>query len=586
MTLSCSFVGDAMLGKILTEAQRESLKVERRWLTNLQTMLARFGAAPEDQEALKRSVRQLDELFLLVVVGEFNAGKSAFINALLGQPLLEEGVTPTTTRIHLLKYGEAFERVAAEASQDVFTAPVPLLKEINVVDTPGTNVIQRQHEAITQEFVPRSDMVLFVTSVDRPFTESERAFLERIRSWGKKIVVVLNKTDILSDPEDVGSIERFITENARTLLGFTPEIFPVSSRLALRAKQEDDATLLMESGFAALERYVATTLDEEERIHLKLNNPLGVGLHLIAKYLQVVNGRLALLQEDFDVVEDIERQLAAYREDVTREFRFRLKDVENVLYEFESRGIAYFDETMRLARIFDLIRKVGLEEQFRREVVADVPQAIEVRVNDIIDWLIASNLSQWQAVMEHVQSRRDEHADRIVGQVGGAFNYDRARLIEAVSRMARQAMADYDQEAETRRVAESLQMAVASTALVEVSALGLGALVTALATTAAADLTGILAAGTVAVLGLFVIPTKRRQLKQEFREKIVSVRERLILVLTTQFDRELTRSLNAIEGAISPYTRFIRAEHKHLEDTRQELLEVKEQLERLKVGIG
>jgi small GTP-binding protein len=575
-----------MLGKILTEAQRESLKVERRWLTNLQTMLARFGAAPEDQEALKRSVRQLDELFLLVVVGEFNAGKSAFINALLGQPLLEEGVTPTTTRIHLLKYGEAFERVAAEASQDVFTAPVPLLKEINVVDTPGTNVIQRQHEAITQEFVPRSDLVLFVTSVDRPFTESERAFLERIRSWGKKIVVVLNKTDILSNPEDVGSIERFITENARTLLGFTPEIFPVSSRLALRAKQEDDATLLMESGFAALERYVATTLDEEERIHLKLNNPLGVGLHLIAKYLQVVNGRLALLQEDFDVVEDIERQLAAYREDVTREFRFRLKDVENVLYEFESRGIAYFDETMRLARIFDLIRKVGLEEQFRREVVADVPQAIEVRVNDIIDWLIASNLSQWQAVMEHVQSRRDEHADRIVGQVGGAFNYDRARLIETVSRMARQAMADYDQEAETRRVAESLQMAVASTALVEVSALGLGALVTALATTAAADLTGILAAGTVAVLGLFVIPTKRRQLKQEFREKIVSVRERLILVLTTQFDRELTRSLNAIEGAISPYTRFIRAEHKHLEDTRQELLEVKEQLERLKAGIG
>jgi small GTP-binding protein len=575
-----------MLGKILTEAQRESLKVERRWLTNLQTMLARFGAAPEDQEALKRSVRQLDELFLLVVVGEFNAGKSAFINALLGQPLLEEGVTPTTTRIHLLKYGETFERVAVEASQDVFTAPVPLLKEINVVDTPGTNVIQRQHEAITQEFVPRSDMVLFVTSVDRPFTESERAFLERIRSWGKKIVVVLNKTDILSDPEDVGSIERFITENAHTLLGFTPEIFPVSSRLALRAKQEDDATLLMESGFAALERYVATTLDEEERIHLKLNNPLGVGLHLIAKYLQVVNGRLALLQEDFDVVEDIERQLAAYREDVTREFRFRLKDVENVLYEFESRGIAYFDETMRLARIFDLIRKVGLEEQFRREVVADVPQAIEVRVNDIIDWLIASNLSQWQAVMEHVQSRRDEHADRIVGQVGGTFNYDRARLIETVSRMARQAMADYDQEAETRRVAESLQMAVASTALVEVSALGLGALVTALATTAAADLTGILAAGTVAVLGLFVIPTKRRQLKQEFREKIVSVRERLMRVLTTQFDRELARSLNAIEGAISPYIRFIRAEHKHLEDTRQELLEVKEQLERLKAGIG
>jgi small GTP-binding protein len=575
-----------MLENILTEAQQELLKTERRWLTELQTMLVSFGVDAEDQAALKRSVRQLDELFLLVVVGEFNAGKSAFINALMGRRLLKEGVTPTTTRIHLLKHGETFEKVAVEASQDVFTAPVPLLREINVVDTPGTNAIQRQHEAITQEYVPRSDIVLFVTSVDRPFTESERAFLERIRSWGKKVVVVLNKTDILSSPEDLKSIERFITENARTLLGFTPEVFPISSRLALQAKLEDNADLLSRSGFAGLEDYIATTLDQQERIQLKLKNPLGVGLHLIAKYLRLVDGRLALLQHDFDIVEDVERQLATYQEDMAREFRFRLKDVENVLYEFENRGMAYFDETMRLARIFDLIQKARMEEDFRRHVVADVPQVVDARVDDIIDWLIASNLGQWQAVMEHVQSRRDEHADRIVGQVGGTFDYDRARLIESVSRTARRAMGEYDHEVETKRVAESLQMAVASTALAEVSAVGLGALVTALATTAAADVTGIVAAGTVAVLGLLVIPTRRRQLKQEFRERILSVRQRLMEVLTTQFERELTRSLNEIEEAISPYTRFIRAERQYLEDTQRELLEIRDQLERLKAGIS
>lgn len=575
-----------MLQEILTEAEQELLKTERRWLTTLQTVLAGLGVEPKDQAALKRSVRQLDELFLLVVAGEFNAGKSAFINALLGQSLLEEGVTPTTTRINLLKYGEAFEKVHVEASQDVFTAPVPLLKEINIVDTPGTNAIQRQHEAITQEFVPRSDIVLFVTSVDRPFTESERAFLERIRSWGKKIVVVLNKKDILSSPEDLLSIQHFITENAHSLLGFTPEVFPVSSRLALRAKSEDNAALLSESGLASLERYIATTLDQEERIHLKLNNPLGVGLHLIAKYLRLVDGRLDLLQHDFHIVEDIERQLSAYREDMAREFRFRLKDVENVLYEFEGRGRSYFDETMRLARIFDLVQRAKLEEEFRHQVVADVPQVVDERVNEIIDWLIASSMSQWQAVMQHVQSRRDQHADRIVGQVGGTFEYDRARLIETVSQTAQQAMAAYDHEKETKRVAESLQMAVASTSLAEIGAVGLGALVTALATTASADVTGIVAAGTMAVLGLFVIPAKRRQLKQEFHEKIVSVRQRLVNALTTQFDRELARSLNEIQVAISPYTRFIRAERKHLEDTRQNLLRVRDELERLKAAIN
>ncbi|MGC9335980.1 MAG: hypothetical protein ACP5JJ_17680, partial [Anaerolineae bacterium] len=90
----------------------------------------------------------------------------------------------------------------------------------------------------------------------------------------------------------------------------------------------------------------------------------------------------------------------------------------------------------------------------------------------------------------------------------------------------------------------------------------------------------------VAVLGLFVIPARRRQLKQEFHEKILSMRKRLMEVLTTQFDRELTRSVSEIEKAISPYTRFIRAERQHLEDTKRELLEVKDQLERLKATIG
>ena len=203
-----------MLRRILTNQQEELLADERRWLSDLRVALARFDVTPDDRTTLDRSIHQLDELFLLVVVGEFNSGKSAFINALLGQPVLEEGVTPTTTRINLLKHGPTTERTIAESYIDIITAPMELLREINIVDTPGTNAIQREHEAITQEFVPRSDMVLFVTSADRPFTESERVFLQRIRDWGKKVVVVVNKIDILETPEDVARIEAFIADNA------------------------------------------------------------------------------------------------------------------------------------------------------------------------------------------------------------------------------------------------------------------------------------------------------------------------------------------------------------------------------------
>src|SRR5579864_7137021 len=94
-----------MLRRIVDGRRDELLAEERRLLADLEAALARFAAAAEDLQTLRRSALQLDELFLLVVAGEFNAGKSAFINALVGGPLLAEGVTPTTPRIQLLRYG-------------------------------------------------------------------------------------------------------------------------------------------------------------------------------------------------------------------------------------------------------------------------------------------------------------------------------------------------------------------------------------------------------------------------------------------------------------------------------------------------
>ncbi|UCC89918.1 MAG: dynamin family protein [Anaerolineales bacterium] len=575
-----------MLRRILTNQQERLLTDERRWLGDLRVTLARFDVAPEDQVTLDHSIGQLVELFLLVVVGEFNSGKSAFINALLGQPVLEEGVTPTTTRINLLKHGPATERTVSGASIDVITASVDLLREINIVDTPGTNAIHRQHEAITQEFVPRSDMVLFVTSADRPFTESERAFLQRIRDWGKKVVVVVNKIDILETPEDVARIETFIADNARTLLGFTPEIFPVSARQALRAKLSGNGSdLLTASRLETLERYIAATLDEKERIRLKLLNPLGVGAHLVSKYQEVIGEQLALLKDDFTTIEDIEGQLGVYKEDMTRDFRYRLADVENVLHEFESRGIEFFDETMRLARILDLINKSKLKVDFERKVVSDAPKIIEQRVTQVIDWMVSSDLRQWQAAMDHLSRRRAKHAGRIVGQVGGSFDYDRARLLDTVGRAAQRTLESYDKEAEAAQLAESVQRAVAGTALVEIGAIGLGTIVTIVATSTLADVTGILAASTVAVLGLFVIPARRREAKKELREKIGTMRQRLMNALTGQFERELERSLQRINEAIAPYTRFIRAERDRLAETRSELNRIQEGLARLKAEI-
>jgi GTPase Era involved in 16S rRNA processing len=118
----------------------------------------------------------------------------------------------------------------------VITAPVEMLRDINIVDTPGTNAVFASTRTLTREFVPRSDLVLFVTSADRPFTESERAFLESIRDWGKKIVVVVNKIDILETEEDLAACWPSSPRTRARSSAPRPTCFPVAARLALRGK--------------------------------------------------------------------------------------------------------------------------------------------------------------------------------------------------------------------------------------------------------------------------------------------------------------------------------------------------------------
>ena len=421
-----------MLHRFLTPQQDDLLRTERDALAGLQTTLQQLNADPSDVDTLRQAQRQLDELFLLVIVGEFNSGKSAFINALLGEPFLTEGVTPTTAEIHLLRHGQGERHVAADGVV-VVAHPAPWLEEINIVDTPGTNAIIRSHQQITEAFIPRSDLVLFVTSADRPFTESERIFLTQIRDWGKKVVVVINKVDILETAAEVAQVIAYVEENAHALLDVRPEIFPVSARLALRAKVQEPGPAREElwerSRFAPLESYILETLDERQRIRLKLLSPLGVAQRLAGRYLDRALDRQALLREDIATTETIEAQLTAYQDDLRRDFRFHLSHVDNVLHTMTLRGIDFFDETVRLGRLFDLINSERLRGEFDRAVVADTVVDVESYVNEMINWMVDQDFRQWQAVMEYINRRAAQRQEQMIGQVGGAFESNRRDLL-------------------------------------------------------------------------------------------------------------------------------------------------------------
>ncbi|MEO7137292.1 MAG: dynamin family protein [Gemmatimonadales bacterium] len=589
-----------MIGKllarrgILSKREQEIRVREQELLQRLATALERFGSdvAAEDLRRFQEAREQLSGLFLLVIAGEFNSGKSSFINALLGERVLPEGVTPTTDRINVLRHGPEVSEQLREAYLLERTHPAEVLRELNIVDTPGTNAIIRRHEELTRDFVPRSDLVLFVTSADRPFTESERGFLEQIREWGKKIVFIVNKIDILTRPEERDEVIRYVRDNATGLLGETPEIFAVSARQAQEARAEGaqadtvSEELWKQSGFGAVEDYLLNTLDQQERVRLKLLNPLNVGLRLASKYKDAAFERLKLLTHDVEAIQNIDQQLALFHQEMLRDFEPRLARLDVLLGDMERRGMRFFEETIRIGRIKSLMDSEGVKRTFEREVIGETPREIEDEVGRVIDWIVERNLKLWQDISGYIERRQlTRHREGMIGDVGSSFNYNRQALLDSIGRVSREVVGSYNREEESRTIANEIQGTFATTALAQAGAIGLGTLVVTLVSSAAADVTGILLATALAVGGFYVIPRRRRQAKLDFERRINQLRTHLKDVLTRQVHLELEQSTARINEAIAPYRRFVQSQQQQLDEARSELVTTEDALLRLRADI-
>jgi small GTP-binding protein len=580
---------------ILSRREQEIRAREQELLERLATALERFGSdvAADDLRHFQDAREQINGLFLLVIAGEFNSGKSSFINALLGERVLPEGVTPTTDRINVLRHGAEVSEVLREAYLLERTHPADVLREISIVDTPGTNAIIRRHEELTRDFVPRSDLVLFVTSADRPFTESERTFLEQIRQWGKKIVFIVNKVDILLRSDERAEVIRYVSEHASSLLGETPQIFPVSARLAMEARDgpgnhngKDASELWSQSGFDEVEDYLLNTLDQEERVRLKLLNPLNVGLRLASKYKDATFERLKLLAQDVEAIQNIDQQLALYHQEMLRDFEPRLSRLDVLLGDMERRGLRFFEETIRIGRIKSLMDSEGVRRAFEREVIGETPRELEDEVNRVIDWIVERNLRLWQDISGYIERRQlTRHREGMIGDVGPSFSYNRQALFDSIGRVSRDVVGSYNRDAESRAIANEIQGAFATTALAEAGAIGLGTIVVTVVTGAAADLTGILLAAALAVGGFYVLPRKRRQAQRDFQRRIAELRTRLKEALTRQVHLELEQSAGRINEAIAPYRRFVQSQQQQLNEARGELVATEDALLRLRADI-
>ena len=231
----------------------------------------------------------------------------------------------------------------------------------------------------------------------------------------------------------------FVRQHATALLGEAPRLFAVSARDAQAARADGSVERWAASGFDAMDTYLVRTLDQEERIRLKLLNPLNVGLRLAARYKDVAFERLKLLAQDIETIQNIDRQLALFHDEMVRDVEPRLARLDVLLGDMERRGFRFFEETLRIGRIRTLMDSEGVRRAFEREVIGDTPAQLETETGRVIDWIVERNLKAWQDVSGYIDRRQiDRHREGMVGDVGGSFTYNRQALLESIGRVARE----------------------------------------------------------------------------------------------------------------------------------------------------
>jgi tetratricopeptide (TPR) repeat protein len=259
---------EARAREILTEARAKELGLDRaptEGIAELAAFLEKTVAARRELGHfvgdVARASANLDQPLLVTVMGEFSSGKSSFVNAFIGADVAPTGITPTTATINVVRYGRerggrivAADGSATELGWDALMerlraltpdearaidrveilVPLPQLEKINIVDTPGLNSIQPEHEATARAFIARADAVVWVFTANQGGKASEKKALQSIRDEGKRVLGVLNKADQLSQDE-IKEVSEFI---GGTLSELVETIVPFSARAALTWKRD------------------------------------------------------------------------------------------------------------------------------------------------------------------------------------------------------------------------------------------------------------------------------------------------------------------------------------------------------------
>ena len=539
--------------------------------------LRRPGPILDSLHGLLTNIR---EPLLFVVVGEVKAGKSSLINALFGQEIARTDVLPATDRVCIYRYGRE-EKVIEISPRLIEThLPVEFLRDFNIVDTPGTNTMVSEHQTITENFVPRSDLILFVFSVVNPWTQSAWEFLKFVqKKWLKNVVFVLQQAD-LRDQKEVDVIRRHLHESAMERLGISVPIFAVSARKALlsRTSAVDKERLWEESQFAGLEQQINLIVSEGSAAILKFRSANQAAQVVLGDVRKELEESMEVIDRDEKRLTRVQQFIATRQEQTSRQISGLLRDVEKACRDCVNDGYRSLERRLSFWRTWKLIWsrsdwqrefQMELEMKLRERVQPEVEHAVQMlevdlrgvwpQLNDTLDTLLATELRSQapRGIHDFAQQRREllqaVHL-ALIERVSGKSIEDRLSQLFAET---------------STRLRVPAGVAAAS---------GLVALIAAMSSAAVADITGILAAS-AAVTGSVVVFRQRKKILQLYSEQMEAKCADVIQLIEQQLKHAVDLFYREITVAFQPLAAFCENRRREYEPQLKRATELQKRLD-------
>ena len=375
------------------------------------------------------------EPLLFVVVGEVKAGKSSLLNALFRQEFAKVDVLPATDRVYIFRFGAEEKSVEISPQLTERYLPIPFLRDFNVVDTPGTNTMVAEHQTITENFVPRADLVLFVFSVVNPWSQSAWDLLKFVqKKWLKNVVFVLQQAD-LRDAAEIEVIHRHLQDTAMQKLGFTPPIFPVSARRALLAHTTglDPERLWQESGFGPLEEQINRMVAASGVRMLKLQSTARTAGVVLEELAEEISGAVETILRDEKHLARVSEFLQVRKDQTLRQVAGFLRGVEQACRECSKQGTQLLEEKLSFWRTWRLVwSREQWQHDFQTDVETKIRQTVEPQVENAVQLLETDLRGLWPQLQDAIETQLASEGKTRVQKTVPDFARQRRELLQSI----------------------------------------------------------------------------------------------------------------------------------------------------------